>query len=48
MKILITGGTGYIAIHTALAAILNGHEIILLDNLSSLCLICHGVTKEKY
>lgn len=34
MKILITGGTGYIAIHTALAAILNGHEIILLDNLS--------------
>ena len=33
MVILITGGTGYIGIHTALAYIDAGHDVILVDNL---------------
>src|SRR5574344_1428474 len=33
MKILLTGGTGYIGSHTAVELILAGHEVVLLDNL---------------
>ncbi|MGN1080814.1 MAG: UDP-glucose 4-epimerase GalE [Acutalibacteraceae bacterium] len=33
MKILVTGGTGYIGSHTVVDLIQNGHEIIILDNL---------------
>lgn len=33
MKILLTGGTGYIGSHTAVALALAGHELVLLDNL---------------
>lgn len=33
MKILITGGAGYIGSHTSIQAIKAGHEIIILDNL---------------
>lgn len=33
MRILVTGGTGYIGSHTALALIERGHEPLLLDNL---------------
>jgi len=35
MVILLTGGTGYIASHTAVACIERGHEVILFDNLSN-------------
>lgn len=35
MKILVTGGIGYIGSHTAVDLIKNGHEIIILDNLSN-------------
>ena len=35
MKILLTGGTGYIASHTALVLAEAGHEVILYDNLSN-------------
>ena len=35
MKILLTGGTGYIASHTAIALIEAGYELVLLDNFSN-------------
>jgi UDP-glucose 4-epimerase len=35
MKILITGGTGYIGSHTAVELVEAGHEVVLLDNLSN-------------
>ncbi len=33
MKILVTGGTGYIGSHTCVELIAEGHEVIILDNL---------------
>ncbi|SIR58333.1 NAD dependent epimerase/dehydratase family protein, partial [Aeromonas sp. RU39B] len=33
MKILVTGGCGYIGSHTTLALMAAGHEPVLLDNL---------------
>ena len=33
MKILLTGGTGYIGSHTAVELIERGYEIEILDNL---------------
>ena len=35
MAILLTGGTGYIASHTACVLVQAGHEVVLLDNLSN-------------
>ena len=35
MKVLITGGAGYIGLHTAAELLENGHEVVLLDNLSN-------------
>ena len=35
MKILLTGGTGYIGSHTAVELMGQGHEVTLLDNLSN-------------
>jgi UDP-glucose 4-epimerase len=35
MRILLTGGTGYIGSHTAIALIESGHEVTLLDNFSN-------------
>lgn len=35
MKILLTGGTGYIGSHTAVALIEAGHQVTLLDNYSN-------------
>jgi len=35
MRILLTGGTGYIGSHTALSLLEAGHEPILLDNFSN-------------
>ena len=35
MKILLTGGAGYIGSHTALAVLAAGHQPVLLDDFSS-------------
>ncbi len=35
MKVLVTGGTGYIGSHTALVLLEAGFEVVLLDNLSN-------------
>ena len=35
MKILLTGGTGYIGSHTAVALCAQGHSVVLLDNLAN-------------
>jgi len=35
MKILVTGGAGFIASHVADAYIKNGHEVVIVDNLST-------------
>lgn len=35
MKILVTGGTGYIGAHTVVELQQNGHEVFIIDNLSN-------------
>lgn len=35
MKILLTGGTGYIGSHTAVALLEQGHDVLLFDSLSN-------------
>ena len=35
MKILLTGGAGYIGSHTSLGLLDNGHQITIIDNLST-------------
>lgn len=35
MKVLVTGGTGYIGSHTTVELINAGHEVVVLDNLSN-------------
>jgi len=35
MKILVTGGAGYIGSHTVIELLLAGHEVIVVDNLSN-------------
>jgi len=49
MKILITGGTGYIGSHCALELLNQKHDVVLLDNLSNssdeICNILSSITK---
>ena len=33
MRILVTGGTGYIGSHTVLSLLETGHEVVVVDNL---------------
>jgi UDP-glucose 4-epimerase len=33
MKVLVTGGAGYIGSHTTLSLLEAGHEVVVLDNL---------------
>lgn len=37
MKILVTGGSGYIGSHTVLELLQVGHDVIVVDNLSNSC-----------
>ena len=35
MKVLLTGGAGYIGSHTAVELLEEGHEVIIIDNFSN-------------
>ena len=35
MKILVTGGTGYIGSHTAIELLNHDYEVVIIDNLSN-------------
>jgi len=35
MKILITGGAGYIGSHTAVELVNAGHSVVIIDNLTN-------------
>ena len=35
MKVLVTGGAGYIGSHTTLALLQYGYEVVVLDNFSN-------------
>ncbi len=35
MKILVTGGAGYIGSHTLIELIAEGHSVVVVDNLSN-------------
>lgn len=35
MKVLVTGGAGYIGSHTCVELLNNGHDVIVVDNLSN-------------
>ena len=37
MKVLVTGGAGYIGSHTVIELIAAGHEVVILDNLCNSC-----------
>ena len=37
MKILVTGGAGYIGSHTCVELLNAGHEIVVVDNLCNSC-----------
>ena len=37
MKILVTGGAGYIGSHTCLELLKAGYEVVVLDNLYNSC-----------
>ncbi len=46
MKILVTGGLGYIGSHTVVALLNNGHEVVIIDNLSnSNFAVLEGITE---
>ena len=46
MKILVTGGLGFIGSHTAVALQQKGHEVYIIDNLSNSSLqVLEGITK---
>lgn len=38
MKILVTGGAGYIGSHTIIELIADNHEVVIVDNLSNSCI----------
>lgn len=46
MKILVTGGLGYIGSHTAVALMNQGYEVVIIDNLSNSSIsVLEGITE---
>ena len=35
MKILVTGGAGFIGTHTCVELLIDGYEVVVIDNLSN-------------
>jgi len=46
MKILVTGGAGYIGSHTCVELLDRGYEVVVLDNLCNSCEACLDAVKE--
>ena len=46
MKILVTGGLGFIGSHTAVELVKNGHEVIIADNLVNSKIEVHARINE--
>ena len=45
MKVLVTGGTGFIGSHTCVELLAAGHEVVILDNLyNSERSVCDAIT----
>lgn len=51
MKVLVTGGTGYIGSHTCIDLARAGHEVVVVDNLSNSSVMCfdrvEDITKKE-
>ena len=46
MKILVTGGLGYIGSHTVVALQKKDHEVVIIDNLSNTTIdVLEGITR---
>lgn len=35
MKVLVTGGTGYLGLHTCIELLNNGYSVVIVDNLTN-------------
>ena len=46
MKILVTGGAGFIGSHTCIDLIENGHDVVIVDDLSNSSSICIDRMKQ--
>ena len=46
MRILVTGGAGYIGSHTCTELLNAGHDIVVVDNLSNSCEKAIDAVKE--
>ena len=46
MKILVTGGTGYIGSHTCVELARAGHDVVVVDNLSNSSVLCFDSVED--